>query len=150
ASHLGRPKGRRAPEFSLQPVVGRLAELTGRRVVFAGDCIGEPARQAVAEAQAGDRLVLLENLRFHAGEEGNDPTFASELASLADPCGSDAFGSAHRAHAAVDGIVRAIGQGAARFLMEKELEYLGEALESPRRPFVAILGGAKVSDKIEV
>jgi phosphoglycerate kinase len=150
ASHLGRPKGKVAPEYSLQPVVARLSELVGRPVVFAGDCVGEPAQKAVAEAQAGSKVVLLENLRFHAEEEKNDPVFASRLAELAELYVNDAFGSAHRAHASVDAVVRAIGQGAAGFLMEKELKYLGEAVENPVRPFVAIIGGAKVSDKIQV
>ena len=150
ASHLGRPKGKVAPEFSLRPLVGRLSELVGRPVVFASDCVGDAARAAVAEAHAGSHVVLLENLRFHAAEEKNDPVFAGQLAELADLYVNDAFGSAHRAHASVDGIVRAIGQGAAGLLMEKELKYLGEAVEHPVRPFVAIIGGAKVSDKIEV
>jgi phosphoglycerate kinase len=150
ASHLGRPKGRPTPEFSLQPVATRLSELLGRPVVFAADCVGEPAQRAVAEAQAGSKVVLLENLRFHTEEEKDDPVFAAKLAELADLYVNDAFGSAHRAHASVDGIVRAIGEGAAGLLMQKELTYLGGAIESPVRPFVAILGGAKVSDKIEV
>src|SRR3954470_11255760 len=150
ASHLGRPKGKPVPEYSLAPVVPRLSELLGRKVVFASDCIGEPARAAVAEAQAGDKVVLLENLRFHPQEEKNDPAFAGELAALADVYVDDAFGSAHRAHASVDGIVKQIGRGAAGLLMEKELQYLGNALQTPERPFVAVLGGAKVSDKIEV
>jgi phosphoglycerate kinase len=150
ASHLGRPKGKVAPEFSLQPIVGRLSELLGRKVVFASDCIGEPAQKAVAEAQKGDNVVLLENLRFHAEEEKDDPAFAKQLASLADLYVNDAFGSAHRAHASVHAMVRAMGTGAAGFLMDKELKYLGEAVNSPVRPFVAIIGGAKVSDKIEV
>ena len=150
ASHLGRPKGKVAPEFSLQPIVGRLSELLGRKVVFATDCIGEPAQKAVAEAQTGDKVVLLENLRFHAEEEKDDPAFAKQLASLADLYVNDAFGSAHRAHASVHAMVRAMGKGAAGFLMDKELKYLGEAVNSPVRPFVAIIGGAKVSDKIEV
>ncbi len=150
ASHLGRPKGKVAPEFSLQPLVGRLSELLGQPVVFASDCVGEPAQAAVAEAHAGSHVVLLENLRFHAAEEKDDPLFAGQLAELADLYVNDAFGSAHRAHASVDGIVRAIGEGAAGFLMEKELKYLGHAVEHPVRPFVAIVGGAKVSDKIEV
>jgi phosphoglycerate kinase len=150
ASHLGRPKGKVAPEFSLQPIVGRLSELLGRKVVFASDCIGEPAQQAVAEAQTGDKVVLLENLRFHAEEEKDDPAFAKQLASLADLYVNDAFGSAHRAHASVHAMVRAMGKGAAGLLMDKELKYLGEAVNSPVRPFVAIIGGAKVSDKIEV
>ena len=150
ASHLGRPKGKVAPEFSLRPLVGRLSELLGRPVVFASDCVGDAARAAVAEAHAGSHVVLLENLRFHAAEEKNDPVFAGQLAELADLYVNDAFGSAHRAHASVDGIVRAIGQGAAGLLMEKELKYLGGAVEHPVRPFIAIIGGAKVSDKIEV
>ena len=150
ASHLGRPKGKVAPEFSLQPIVGRLSELLGRKVAFATDCIGEPAQKAVAEAQKGDKVVLLENLRFHAEEEKDDPAFAKQLASLADLYVNDAFGSAHRAHASVHAMVRAMGKGAAGFLMDKELKYLGEAVNSPVRPFVAIIGGAKVSDKIEV
>jgi phosphoglycerate kinase len=150
ASHLGRPKGRVAPEYSLQPLVGRLSELLGRPVVFASDCVGDAAAAAVAEAHAGGRVALLENLRFHAEEEKNDPVFAGRLAELADLYVNDAFGSAHRAHASVDAVVRSIGQGAAGLLMEKELQYLGDAVERPVRPFVAIIGGAKVSDKIEV
>jgi phosphoglycerate kinase len=150
ASHLGRPKGKVAPEFSLRPLVPRLQELLGRPVVFADDCVGDPATSAVAEAHGGGKVVLLENLRFHAEEEKNDPVFAAQLAELADLYVNDAFGSAHRAHASVDAVVRAIGQGAAGLLMEKELKYLGEAIEQPVRPFVAIIGGAKVSDKIEV
>jgi phosphoglycerate kinase len=150
ASHLGRPKGKVAPEYSLRPVAGRLSELLGRPVVFASDCIGDEAKQAVASALAGNHLVLLENLRFHPQEEKNDPVFAAKLAENADLYVDDAFGAAHRAHASVDAIVRAIGAGAAGFLMEKELQYLGHAIEQPTRPFVAILGGAKVSDKIEV
>jgi len=150
ASHLGRPKGKPVPEYSLAPVVPRLSELLGRTVVFAGDCIGEPARSAVAEAHAHDKVVLLENLRFHPEEEKNDPAFAAELAALADLYVDDAFGSAHRAHASVEGIIKQIGRGAAGLLMDKELQYLGRALETPDRPFVAVLGGAKVSDKIEV
>ena len=150
ASHLGRPKGRRAPEYSLSPLVPRVAELTGRRVEFADDCIGEPARKAVANAQKDGAVVLLENLRFHPEEEKNDPAFAASLASLADVYVNDAFGSAHRAHASVEGITKHVARSAAGLLMEKELQYLGRALEEPERPFVAILGGAKVSDKIEV
>ncbi|HEY8535186.1 MAG TPA: phosphoglycerate kinase [Vicinamibacterales bacterium] len=150
ASHLGRPKGKPAPEYSLQPVAGRLSELLGRPVVFAPDCVGPEAQKAIAEAHAGGKVVLLENVRFHAGEEKNDPAFAAQLAEGIDLYVNDAFGSAHRAHASVEGIVRAIGKGAAGLLMEKELKYLGDAIERPVRPFVAILGGAKVSDKIEV
>jgi phosphoglycerate kinase len=150
ASHLGRPKGKVTPEFSLRPLVSRLTELLGRPVVFADDCVGDSARAAVAAAHGGGNVVLLENLRFHAAEEKNDPVFAGQLAELADLYVNDAFGSAHRAHASVDAVVRAIGEGAAGLLMEKELKYLGDALENPVRPFVAIIGGAKVSDKIEV
>jgi phosphoglycerate kinase len=150
ASHLGRPKGKVAPEYSLAPVADRLSALLGRPVTFATDCVGEAAERAVREAAAGSRVVLLENLRFHGEEEKNDPAFAAALASLADLYVDDAFGSAHRAHASVDGIVKAMGGGAAGFLMARELKYLGDAIERPVRPFVAILGGAKVSDKIEV
>ena len=150
ASHLGRPKGKVAPEYSLKPVAGRLSELLGRPVVFASDCIGDEAKEAVAAAQAGSRVVLLENLRFHPEEEKDDPVFAGQLAELADLYVDDAFGAAHRAHASVDAIVRAMGECAAGLLMEKELQYLGHAIEQPTRPFAAILGGAKVSDKIEV
>jgi phosphoglycerate kinase len=150
ASHLGRPKGKPNPEYSLRPIVGRLSELVGRPVVFAEDCIGEPARRAVEEAQTGGAVVLLENLRFHPEEEKNDERFAQALASLADLYVNDAFGSAHRAHASVEGITRHVASAAAGLLMEKELQFLGGALEKPERPFVAILGGAKVSDKIEV
>jgi phosphoglycerate kinase len=150
ASHLGRPKGKVAPEYSLKPVAGRLSELLGRPVVFASDCIGDEAKKAVATAQAGSHLTLLENLRFHPEEEKDDPVFAAKLAEIADLYVDDAFGAAHRAHASVDAIVRTIGEGAAGFLMEKELQYLGHAIEQPTRPFVTILGGAKVSDKIEV
>jgi phosphoglycerate kinase len=130
--------------------VGRLSELLGRPVVFAEDCVGEPAARAVREAQASGAVVLLENLRFHAEEEKNDPAFAASLAALADLYVNDAFGSAHRAHASVEGITHHVPGAAAGLLMEKELQFLGHALEKPDRPFVAILGGAKVSDKIEV
>jgi phosphoglycerate kinase len=176
ASHLGRPKGKPAPEFSLAPVAARLGDLLGRPATFAADCIGEPARAAVAAAQAGggSRVVLLENLRYHPEEETNDAGFAASLASLADLYVNDAFGSAHRAHASVAAIVRHFvddsgpsspsasakattggpvrrpPRAAAGLLMEKELTYLGMALGIPERPFVAVLGGAKVSDKIDV
>ncbi|MEZ5286880.1 MAG: phosphoglycerate kinase [Vicinamibacterales bacterium] len=152
ASHLGRPKGKVAAEFSLRPVADHLSALLGRPVTFASDCIGDPAREAVAAAHAdgGSRLVLLENLRFHPEEEKNDAGFASALAELADDYVNDAFGAAHRAHASVAAMVSHFPQAAAGLLMEKELTYLGMALGSPDRPFVAILGGAKVSDKIEV
>jgi len=149
ASHLGRPKGKPNPEYSLRPIASRLAELVGRPVEFAEDCIGEPAKQAIGKA-GNNGLVLLENLRFHAEEEKNDPAFAKELASLADVYVNDAFGSAHRAHASTEGIVHFVKEAAAGLLMAKEVEYLGRVLEHPDRPFVAILGGAKVSDKLEV
>jgi len=148
-SHLGRPKGKPSAEFSLKPVADRLADLLKRPVTFAEDCVGEPARKAVASAPAGG-IVLLENLRFHAEEEKNDPGFAQQLASLADVYVNDAFGSAHRAHASTEGVVRHIKESAAGLLMAAELDHLGKVLHSPDRPFVAILGGAKVSDKLEV
>ena len=151
ASHLGRPKGGPSPEFSLRPVGEHLATLIGRAVTFADDCVGEPAHRAIAQAEAADnRVVLLENVRFHPQEEKNDPAFARQLADLADLYVNDAFGSSHRAHASTEGMARLMPRAAAGFLMEDELKYLGHALESPERPFVAILGGAKVSDKIEV
>jgi phosphoglycerate kinase len=150
ASHLGRPKGKPNPEFSLRPVAERLSSLLdGRPVQFAEDSIGEPARAAIDAAGNGG-LVLLENLRFHAEEEQNDPGFAKQLAVLADVYVNDAFGSAHRAHASTEGIVHHVTEAAAGLLMGKEVEYLGRVLEHPDRPFVAVLGGAKVSDKLEV
>jgi phosphoglycerate kinase len=150
ASHLGRPKGKPSAEFSLKPVAKRLSELLGREVVFADDCVGDSARRAVEQAAGSSHVVLLENLRFHPEEEKNDPKFAQELAALADVYVNDAFGSAHRAHASTEGIVHHVRQTAAGFLMAKELDYLGRVLEHPDRPFIAILGGAKVSDKLEV
>ena len=151
AAHLGRPKRGPSPEFSLKPVGERLATLVGRAVTFADDCVGEPARRAIAQAEAsGNRLVLLENVRFHAQEESNDPAFAKQLAELADLYVNDAFGSSHREDASTEGVARVMPRAAAGLLMEEELKYLGHALASPERPFVAILGGAKVSDKIEV
>ena len=149
ASHLGRPKGKPSPEFSLQPVAVKLAELLGRPVQFATDCIGEPAKEAIAKAGKGG-VVLLENLRFHPEEEKNDPSFAKALAALADIYVNDAFGSAHRAHASTEGIVHHVKQAAAGLLMAREVEYLTKAIKNPDRPFVAVLGGAKVSDKLEV
>ncbi len=149
ASHLGRPKGRPQPAMSLRPVAERLGELIERPVVFAEDCIGDEARAAVARAGKGG-LVLLENLRFHAEEEKNDGSFARELASLADVYVNDAFGAAHRAHASTEGIVHHVSHAAAGLLVEAELEHLSRVLGSPERPFVSVLGGAKVSDKIEV
>jgi phosphoglycerate kinase len=150
ASHLGRPKGKPNPQFSLRPVADRLSQLLGRPVTFGDDCIGDAAAAAVRSAQADSHVVLLENLRFHPEEEKNDPAFAKSLAALADLYVDDAFGAAHRAHASVEGITHALPRAAAGLLMEQELRYLGHALESPDRPFVAIIGGAKVSDKLEV
>jgi phosphoglycerate kinase len=148
-SHLGRPKGKPSEEFSLKPVAARLEELLKKPVIFAEDCVGEPAKKAVDSAPDGG-VVLLENLRFHPEEEKNDPAFAAQLASLADVYVNDAFGSAHRAHASTEGVVRHVKESAAGMLMAAELKHLGKVLEHPDRPFVAILGGAKVSDKLEV
>ena len=153
ASHLGRPKGKPVPAFSLKPVAARLGDLLKRPVTFADDCIGDAAVKAIAAAHAagGSKLVLLENLRYHAEEEKNDPAFAKALAGLADLYVNDAFGAAHRAHASVSGMVTSFGASAAAgLLMEKELTYLGMALGEAERPFVAVIGGAKVSDKIGV
>ena len=152
ASHLGRPKGTPNPEMSLAPVAARLGELLGPSapgVTFASDCVGASAESAVSSAPPGG-IVLLENLRFHPEEEKNDEAFARSLAKLADVYVNDAFGAAHRAHASVEALVRLMPEAGAGLLMEKELRYLGAALSNPERPFVAILGGAKVSDKIEV
>jgi phosphoglycerate kinase len=154
ASHLGRPKGGPSPDLSLQPVATRLAELLGRQVTFAKDCVGPAVAEAEQEARAADpqpgAVVLLENLRFHPEEEANDPNFATQLAAGVDIYINDAFGSAHRAHASTAGVVTHVPVAAAGLLMAAEIEYLGKALFSPERPFVAILGGAKVSDKLEV
>ena len=149
ASHLGRPKGERVDKYSLRPVAEHLAELLQRPVAFADDCIGEAAQSKINALAEGD-VLLLENLRFHPEEEKNDDEFAKQLASLCDVYVNDAFGAAHRAHASTDGITRHVSQAAAGLLMEKELAYLGKAIEEPEHPFVAILGGAKVSDKIPV
>jgi phosphoglycerate kinase len=149
ASHLGRPKGERVVKHSLRPVAAHLSQLLGAPVAFAEDCVGEAAEAAVAKLKDGD-VLLLENLRFHKGEEENDDGFARQLASLCDLYVNDAFGTAHRAHASTAGITKFVEKSAAGLLMEKELEYLGRVLEDPERPFVAILGGAKVSDKIPV
>jgi len=148
ASHLGRPKGKPKMEFSLKPVADHLATLLGRPVAFAPDCIG-PAAADVIRAHPGG-VILLENLRFHAEEEANDPGFARALADLCDVYVDDAFGSAHRAHASTEGMVKDVKTAAAGLLLAAEVEYLGKALGAPDRPFVAILGGAKVSDKLEV
>jgi phosphoglycerate kinase len=149
ASHLGRPKGKPNPEYSLKPVAARLAALLGRGVEFASDCVGQPAQDAIAKAGKGG-VVLLENLRFYPEEEKNDPGFAKQLAALAEVYVNDAFGAAHRAHASTEGIVHHVKEKAAGLLMARELQYLGRVLHDPERPFVAILGGAKVSDKLEV
>lgn len=152
ASHLGRPKGTVVAKYSLAPVAAHLGTLLGRPVSFATDCIGPPALDAVAAAHApgGSRLVLLENLRFHGAEEANDPAFATGLGALADVYVNDAFGTAHRAHASVTGIVSHVSAAGAGLLMEKELTYLGLVMDAPAQPFVAIIGGAKVSDKIDI
>jgi len=148
-SHLGRPKGKFVPEMSLRPVARRLSELIGQEVLFAEDCVGPEAANVVGKMSSGECL-LLENLRFHAGETENDPEFAKKLASLANIYVNDAFGTAHRAHASTEGVTRFFNQSVAGFLMEKELCYLGDTLDNPRRPFAAILGGAKISGKIDV
>ena len=150
ASHLGRPKGKPDPKYSLRPVAGRLEELLGAAVEFASDCIG-PEPEAKSRALTNGSVLVLENVRYHREEEANDEAFSRQLAALCDGlfvC--DAFGSAHRAHASVVGITRFVRQSAAGLLMERELAYLGKTLSAPERPFVAVLGGAKVSDKIEV
>jgi phosphoglycerate kinase len=150
ASHLGRPKGKPDAKYSLRPVATKLAELAGTPVEFAGDCVGAEA-EGKSRVLANGGMLLLENVRFHPEEEANDAAFSRQLAELCDElfvC--DAFGSAHRAHASVVGITRFVRQAAAGLLMERELTYLGRALANPARPFVAVLGGAKVSDKIEV
>ena len=149
ASHLGRPKGQRVDKYSLRPVAEHLSELLKKPVTFAEDCVGELAESKVNALADGD-VLLLENLRFHAEEEKNDEGFAKQLASLCDLYVNDAFGTAHRAHASTVGITHHVSKAAAGLLMEKELEYLGKALNNPEHPFVAILGGAKVSDKIPV
>ena len=148
-SHLGRPKGKPNLEFTLKPVAEHLSKLLGKPVQFAEDCIGPAAQAAIDKAGPGG-VVLLENLRFHAEEEKNDSGFAQQLASLGDVYINDAFGSAHRAHASTEGIVSHVKASAAGLLMADEIAHLGKVLEAPDRPFVAILGGAKVSDKLEV
>ncbi len=150
-SHLGRPKGGPEPKYSLKPVAERLGQLLGKPVAFTGDCIGPEAEKTVAAMKDGD-VVLLENVRFHAQEEKNDPNFAAQLAKLGDVYVNDAFGTAHREHASTFGAAQAMA-GKPRvigFLIQKELKFLGDAVSNPARPFIAILGGAKVSDKINV
>jgi phosphoglycerate kinase len=147
-SHLGRPKGKPSPEFSLKPVGDRLSELLERPVQMAGDCVGPAVDQQVEQLEPG-QILLLENVRFHKEEEANDPDFAAQLARLGDVYVNDAFGSAHRAHASTEGVARII-PAVAGFLMEKEIRFLGGLLENPEKPFLAIIGGAKVSTKIAV
>jgi phosphoglycerate kinase len=149
ASHLGRPKGQRNLKYTLAPVAHHLSRLLEQKVTLAEDCIGENAEKAVSGMIDGE-VILLENLRFHAEEEANDPAFSAKLASLCDIYVNDAFGAAHRAHASTEGITHCVAVSAAGFLMDKELRYLQQALDNPQRPFVVILGGAKVSDKIQV
>jgi phosphoglycerate kinase len=152
-AHLGRPKGRREPTMSLRPVAAKLADLLGRPVAFADDCIGEKVEKTAGILKPGD-LLLLENTRFYAEEEANDATFAEQLGRVADAYVNDAFGAAHRAHASTEGVARVIaargGPCVAGLLMERELKFLGDELENPAHPFVVVLGGAKVSDKILV
>jgi phosphoglycerate kinase len=153
ASHLGRPKGKGEPSMSLRPVAARLADLIQRPVAFVDDCIGEKVEKTAGALRPGD-ILLLENVRYYDEEEANDPAFAEKLAKVAEVYVNDAFGAAHRAHASTEGVARFVakrgGQCAAGLLMERELKFLGEELENPARPFVVILGGAKVSDKIKV
>ncbi len=155
ASHLGRPKGKPNPKYSLRPVVDRLRELLDAElsrsinVAFSPDCVGEVASELARQLESG-QVLLLENLRYHAAEEANDPQFSSALASLGEIYVNDAFGSAHRAHASTEGITHFLKPAAAGLLMEKELTYLGKALEAPEKPFVAIIGGSKISGKIDV
>jgi 3-phosphoglycerate kinase len=146
-SHLGRPDGKRVDKYSLRPVAKRLAELLDEQIDFLNDCVGDTVKQEVANAK--EKIVLLENLRYHAEEEANDPAFSQRLAALGDIFVNDAFGSAHRAHASTAGVTKFL-KSAAGFLLEKEIKYLGSAVENPKKPFAVILGGAKVSDKIGV
>jgi phosphoglycerate kinase len=148
ASHCGRPKGKPDPKYTLRPVAGRLAELLDAEVAFASDCIGDSARSASAALTAGG-VCLLENLRYHAGEEANDPGFADALAALAEIYVDDAFGAAHRAHASIVGVPQRLRQNAAGRLLVREVEALGKLLGNPQKPFAALLGGAKIADKTE-
>lgn len=148
ACHVGRPKGQRVPELSVKPIVVRLSELLGKEVKYAEDCVGEAASKAAADLKPGE-VLLLENLRYHNEETKNDPEFAKQLASLADVAVDDAFGVSHRAHASNAGIAQYV-EVVGGFLIEKEIQFIGKALSNPERPFVAIIGGAKVSDKIGV
>ena len=148
ACHVGRPKGQRVPELSVKPIVARLSELLGKEVKYAEDCVGEAASKAAADLKPGE-VLLLENLRYHNEETKNDPEFAKQLASLADVAVDDAFGVSHRAHASNAGVAQYV-EVVGGFLIEKEIQFIGKALSNPERPFVAIIGGAKVSDKIGV
>ena len=149
ASHLGRPKGEKVDKYSLRPVAEHLSRLLSKRVEFAEDCVGKAAEEKVSGLSDGD-VLLLENLRFHKEEEQNDEEFSKQLAELCDVYVNDAFGTAHRAHASTVGITRVVPVAAAGLLMQKELEYLGRVISNPDHPFIAILGGAKVSDKIPI
>jgi len=148
-SHLGRPKGKPNPEYSLKPVADHLSTLLSLPVKFASDCIGAPAQEAASDLKPG-QVLLLENLRFHAEEEKNDEGFARALASLGEVYVNDAFGTAHRAHASTDGVPRFLKPAVAGYLMKKEIDYLSRAVANPARPYIAILGGAKISGKIDV
>ncbi|MEO0091400.1 MAG: phosphoglycerate kinase [candidate division WOR-3 bacterium] len=148
-SHLGKPKGKPDPKYSLKPVAQRLSELIKKEVLFAEDCIGPKAQSVVGQTKPGD-VVLLENLRFHPEEEKNDPNFAKALAELGELYVNDAFATAHRAHSSTDGVTRYFDKPAAGFLMETEIEYLSYVVESPKHPYVAIIGGAKITDKLGV
>jgi len=148
-SHLGRPEGKVVAKYSLSPVAKRLKELLGKNVTFAPDCIGNEVKAIIDKMNEGD-VVLLENLRFHAGEEENDPEFAKQLAELCDVFVNDAFGAAHRAHASIAGVTKYVSQAAAGLLMKREIEYIKDKIDNPERPFVAIIAGSKVSDKIDV
>lgn len=149
ASHLGRPKGTPDSKYSLSPIRQRLSQLLNAEVKFADDCVGEAAQSKVDALKNGE-VLLLENLRFHKEEEGNDSEFSKQLAALADVYINDAFGAAHRAHASIEGITHSISQKGAGYLLKKEIEYLGGAVANPRRPLIAIIGGAKISGKIDV
>ncbi|MGB9597092.1 MAG: phosphoglycerate kinase [Candidatus Poribacteria bacterium] len=148
-SHLGRPDGKVVPEYSLALVAKRLSEILGKDVILAPDCIGEETKNIVAKMKEGD-VVLLENLRFHAGEENNDPDFARKLAELGDVFVNDAFGAAHRAHASTVGITKFVPKSAVGFLMQREIEYIKNKIDNPERPFIAIIAGSKISDKIGI
>ncbi len=148
-SHLGRPKGERVPEMSLRPCVEVLEAFTERKVAFCDDCVGEVAETAAGQLDAG-QILLMENLRYHKAETGNDPVFARQLARLADVYVNDAFGTAHRAHASTEGVTHFVRPCAAGYLLMKEIEYLGSTVRNPPQPFVAVLGGAKISGKIDV